>query len=347
MTLLPDHHADPDAAAHPDSGLFGMDVEPEDAHVVLLPVPWEPTVSEGRGTARGPGAVLKASHQVDLVDPDLPRLDRVPMVMLPEDADVQDWNADACRLAKPIIAAGGAHPEDPSDLDACARVDALTEQMHAWQREEARRYLDADQLVGLVGGDHSTPFGLISELAERHDEGLGILHVDAHCDLREAYEGFAWSHASIFERVLALAPGVTRVVQVGIRDYSPGELAAVDGSMGRVRTFFDAELRSEMFRGTTWDALCHQMIERLPTAVHVSFDIDGLEPSLCPGTGTPVPGGLSWAEARHLLVVLARSGRRIVGFDLCEVGSGHWDGKVGACVLRTLIGAAMASRTGA
>ena len=177
---------------------------------------------------------------------------------------------------------------------------------------------------------------------------MGILHVDAHCDLRKAYEGFRWSHASIFHNVMKECRGVAKLVQVGIRDFGHGELKAVERSRGRIEAFFEADVRSSLLSGETWDAACRRMIGGLPEDVHVSFDIDGLSPDLCPHTGTPVPGGLSFAEACHLLRVLAESGRRIVGFDLCEVTPGppgdEWDANVGARMLYKLIGASLWSQ---
>ncbi|MGB3969170.1 MAG: arginase family protein, partial [Planctomycetota bacterium] len=203
----------------------------------------------------------------------------------------------------------------------------------------------AGKIPGIVGGDHSVPFGAIAAAAERHP-GLGILHVDAHADLRVAYEGFRWSHASIMDNVLRDVPGVQRLVQVGIRDFGGQELAAITGSGGRVVTHFDLQWQRRRFAGTTFDALCREAIDALPRTVWISFDIDGLDPALCPHTGTPVPGGLQFAEAAHLIGVLAQSGRRIVGFDLVEVAPGddEWDANVGARLLYKLCGAALHTR---
>src|SRR5690606_18866656 len=101
--------------------------------------------------------------------------------------------------------------------------------------------------------------------------------------------------------------------------------------------------------GQSWNSLCQRILEPLPSAVYVSFDIDGLSPELCPGTGTPVPGGLSFEQACYLLVHIVRSGRRIIGFDLNEVSPGRdpnneWNGNVGARLLFKLCGALVASQ---
>src|SRR5690606_20678177 len=143
-----------------------------------------------------------------------------------------------------------------------------------------------------------------------------------------------------------LCPGVQRLVQVGIRDYSEGELRAIQASDGRVVTHFDAEWHRRRFAGASFDQLLSEMLAALPQRVWVSFDIDGLDPSLCPNTGTPVPGGLLFAEVAHMLSQLAASGRSIVGFDLVEIAPGgdEWDANVGARLLYKMCGAAVRSR---
>ncbi|MFM8960365.1 MAG: arginase family protein, partial [Bacteroidota bacterium] len=174
---------------------------------------------------------------------------------------------------------------------------------------------------------------------------FGILQIDAHMDLREAYEGFRYSHASIMFNALQI-PSLTSLVQVGIRDYCPAEkeLAQEDD---RIRSWFDHDLQAANFRGQHWNNLCVDIIKDLPDKVYVSFDIDGLEPFNCPGTGTPVPGGLAYAQAIHLLETLYHSGREIIGFDLCEVapskGDREWNANVGARILYKLCNLCLAS----
>jgi agmatinase len=210
--------------------------------------------------------------------------------------------------------------------------------------------MDAGKLVAVLGGDHSVPYGAIQAAAERHP-GLGVLHVDAHADLRAAYEGFTWSHASILYNVVTRLEAVERVVQVGIRDLSEAEHALIAGSRGRVSALFDAEWAAARAAQQNLVALVRRTLAPLPERVWISFDVDGLDPALCPNTGTPVPGGFSFGEAMLWLGELARSGRRIVGFDLNEVAPGRerpagegWDEIVGARLLYRLIGFALQSR---
>ncbi|HMV66043.1 MAG TPA: arginase family protein [Myxococcota bacterium] len=322
-------------------GLFGLPVAAGEAAVVVVPVPFEATTSFGRGTAGAPQAILEASWQVDLHDLDVGEPWREGIVMLPVDPRVVAWNDEACRLAAPVIAAGGAG-DDPELSEAVAAVNRIGELLNEHVYQEVRRLLAEGRVPCVLGGDHAVPFGAHRAVAERFP-GVGLLHIDAHADLRDAYEGFVWSHASVLFNTLTRVPEVGQVVQVGLRDVGAAEHTFAEGE-DRVTWFTDAWLADEAADGTSWRTICQRIVEPLPPEVWITFDIDGLDPALCPGTGTPVPGGLGWREVILLLATLARSGRRIVGFDLVEVGAGAWDANVGARLLHKLAGFALESR---
>lgn len=332
---------DPNAAAAPGSGIYGLPHSPDEARVVLLPVPFEATTSYGGGTANGPSAILAASRQVDLFDLETGRPYEAGIALLEEPQEVREWSERAKALAAPIIARGGAEPSEREAAEALRLIDGLCERMNLWVLETTRRWLEQGKRVGVVGGDHSVPFGCIQAHAERYPE-LGVLHLDAHADLRQAYEGFTWSHASIMYNVLERIPGVKKLVQVGIRDLGEAEHRLISSSSGRVVTFFDAVLAEHRFDGVPWKRQVDEIVSHLPRHVYLSFDIDGLDPTLCPHTGTPVPGGLSFAEACALVAGVVRSGRTIVGLDLNEVApdpaGGEWDGNVGARLLYKMVG---------
>jgi agmatinase len=339
---------DPDAAAGADSGLFGLPFQPDEAHVVVVPVPFEATTSYRAGTARGPEAILEASRQVDLFHGELGRIYAPGIAMLPIPEAILRLDAEARAAALPVIEAGGVDDAASPDLRAALeRVNTLSTQLNGWVHAETERWLARDKFVAVLGGDHSVPLGAIAAHAERFP-GMGVLHLDAHADLRVAYEGFTYSHASIMYNVCAEVPGVSRIVQVGVRDFGEREARFVGESDGRVLTHFDGDLQRRLLCGTPWDTLCREIVAHLPEQVYLSWDIDGLDPVLCPNTGTPVPGGLSFAQAVHLLRTLVASGRRIVGLDLVEVAPGpdgdEWDANVGARLLYTMIGFALRSR---
>lgn len=324
---------DPDAAAADGSGIFGLPTGRDEARIVIVPVPFAATVSYGGGAEKGPDAILAASQQVDLYDWHFGRIYEAGIHMLEPDPAIVAAH-DPARIA--ATAADG-------DAARLAEVDAAGDLVNASLGATVAPLLDEGRIVGVVGGDHSIPYAAIAAAAERAP--LGILHIDAHADLRVAYEGFRWSHASIMHNVMADVPAVERLVQVGIRDYSEGELRAIHASDGRIVTHFDADWQRRRFAGTTFDELVEEVLRALPERVWVSFDIDGLDPSLCPNTGTPVPGGLQFAEVSHLLAKLASSGRQVVGFDLVEVAPGNdeWDANVGARILYKLCGAVVRS----
>lgn len=342
MTTLP---FDPDAPAQPDSGIFGLNFSPEESRVILLPVPFEATTSYGGGTADGPQAILSASRQVDLFDIETGFPYRQGIALLEEPGEVREWNDQAKALATALIEQGGnlSSEEDRRALD---EVNRLCGEMNRWVYQNARAFLERGKLLGIVGGDHSVPFGSIQAHAERYPR-FGVLHLDAHADLRQAYEGFTWSHASIMYNVIQNIPQVERLVQVGIRDLGEAEHDMIEASEGRIVTFYDAHLSQKRFDGVPWNRQVDEIVSHLPEQVYLSFDIDGLDPALCPHTGTPVPGGLSFQEVCALLSGVVRSGRTIIGLDLVEVApdpnptpgaAGEWDGNVGARLLYKMIG---------
>lgn len=356
----------PDAAAKPGSGIFGLPSTRAESRVVLLPVPFDATTSYGGGASGGPEAILRASAQVDLFDLQFGRVYEAGIFMEEIDQSIAEMSREARSLAAPIIEKGGA--ENDADLAVCTKVDAACERVNAYVYEQTKRTLAERKIPGLIGGDHSTPFGAIRACAEAaRSEGMGILQIDAHMDLRDAFEGFRWSHASIMFNVLSEIDSVKRLVQIGIRDFGEGELRIArhtlqpkhpndswitSGGDGRVAVHFDMDWERRQMLGASFESMCKQAIESLPRLVYVSFDIDGLDPALCSHTGTPVPGGLSFNQAAILLEILATSGRRIVGFDLNEVSpdpdnaNNEWDANVGARMLYKLCGAALASQPG-
>ncbi|HXV63900.1 MAG TPA: agmatinase family protein [Vicinamibacteria bacterium] len=321
---------DPSAPGGPGR-LWGLPFDVDSAALVILPVPWEATVSYGAGTASAPEAVLAASAQVDLYDSARPDAWKAGIAMAPIPAEIRRESDRAREMVLRIL-------EGDAGTDVTKQVNAACERMVARVRNEAEQLLSRGKRVGLLGGDHSTALGLMQALSDRH-RSFGILHIDAHCDLRKAYEGFVHSHASILRNALEI-DAVRKLVQIGVRDTCEEERRVIDDSAGRIRLFEDRALARRRFSGEAWASVVNEIVEELPQEVYVSFDIDGLDPSLCPSTGTPVPGGLSYEEALFLVERVLESGRSIIGFDLCEVAPGRdgseWDANVGARVLYRL-----------
>ncbi len=310
---------DPNGVGVDNGNYFSLPCTAEESDLVLLSAPWDVTVSYGSGASYAPDAIIEASSQLDLYDAAAPDQWRRGIATAPVDYTLQEYSQRLRGDAERVIAhlEQGGCAEDDVVARKIRRVNAGCAEMNDNLYRQTAEWLDRGKLVGLVGGDHSTPYGVIRAVAERHP-GMGILHVDAHCDLRERYEGFEFSHASIMYNVLRDFPAVAKIVEVGVRDFCDAEArrAATDP---RIEMFDDRRLAEAGFEGATWAEQCRRIAEHLPAEVYVSFDIDGLSPDNCPHTGTPVPGGLTFREACYLLETVVRSGRRIIGFDLVEV----------------------------
>ncbi|MCC7318552.1 MAG: agmatinase family protein [Bacteroidales bacterium] len=332
----------PSAAAQKDAGIYGLPFTEEDAHIVIIPVNWELTVSYGSGTFGGPEAVKEASLQMDLYHHDYPELWKKGIWMDEFPRHFKVLHAGLRKDARIIIEAiekGILDENKPKYKEIYERIKKANEDLRFWLSNRIAFWREQGKVVGLLGGDHSIPLGYHLYLSDK--EKYGILQIDAHLDLRNAYEGFQYSHASIFHNALKF-DAVEKLVQVGIRDYCEEEFERTKAEPERIKVFYDRDLRKDLFEGQSWKEICDRIISHLPQKVYISVDIDGLDPTLCPNTGTPVPGGLQFEELIYLMNRLAASGRQIVGFDLCEVAPGddEWDGNVGARVLYQLIGLA-------
>jgi len=314
-----------------DHGIFGLPFNIEESELVLVPVPWEATVSYGSGASKGPKAILDASQQIDLYDSIYQNGWKRGIAMLDIPTDMYYENMKVCKKTTDYLNGYLNNDKDEKLLEEI-NLDCLN--LNKRIEDLTDNLLKDDKIVGIVGGDHSSPFGYFKSLAKKYKD-YGILHIDAHSDLRCAYEGFNDSHASIFYNVLSI-PNISKLVQVGIRDISEEEINTIKSEKGRVVLYTDYEIKNDIYKGKTWSKKCDEIIKNLPKNVYISFDIDGLEPSLCPNTGTPVPGGFKIEEITFLLEKIIISGRKIIGFDLCEIGKGEWDGNVGARVLYKL-----------
>jgi len=328
---------DPNSVSNPNNNIFGLPTNEEDSRLIVMPVPWEVTVSYGSGTARAPEAMLKASLQIDLFDPEMPDAWKQGFYMRPCDKKIlmkSDYLRKEAELYIDYISKG---EEVSANQFMCKTLKEVNEGgafLNTWVYDQTKVLLDKGKLVGLLGGDHSTPLGYMKAIGEKYGN-FGILQIDAHCDLRDTYEGFNYSHASIMYNALKEIPQLERLVQVGVRDYSQSEWDYVKSSEFKVITYFDKEIKQRQFEGDTWKHIAEEIVSKLPDNVFISFDIDGLDRKLCPHTGTPVPGGFEMEEVFFIFRKVIESGRKIIGFDLSEVGISEtdWNSNVGARVL--------------
>lgn len=332
---------DPNAVRKLNGSIYGLPFTPEESDVVILGVPWSVTISYGGNTEKAPEAILRASSQVDLYDLEIPDAWKIGIALLPGESRFRKKGEYLRKKAEICIRhlEKGGSPNDVKVKKLYAEINSGCEELRDWLFHESQKLLRKGKLVGVLGGDHSVPLGYMQALSKVHPK-YSILHLDAHADLRKAYEGFEFSHASIMYHA-SLISNIDHIVSVGVRDFCTEEADRIRNSHGKILPFFDRVLKKNIFRGSTWKKECEKIVRSLSSKVYISFDIDALSPHLCPHTGTPVPGGLEYEEALFLLEAVVRSGRTIIGFDLSEVSPGkdkesEWDASVGARILYRL-----------
>lgn len=329
---------DPSGVGIHNGQYFGFPYQEEESNVILYSIPWDATTSYGGGASQGPNSILEASVQLDFFDFDIANAWAIKRYTHPISDEIKERSEKARKKAKKVI----DHLEANGDINDqkvqkwIKKVNRESEWLSQLVEEKCTNLLNANKKIGLIGGDHSTPLGYLKALAKHH-HSFGILQIDAHADLREAYEGFEQSHASIMYNALQI-PQIASITQVGIRDLSPDEWSKTQ-SDSRLHLFSDAHLQQQHLNGKPWGLICDEIIHSLPQKVYISFDIDGLSPDLCPNTGTPVLGGFSIHQIYILLKKIQSSGKELIGFDLCEVSpeeKGEWNANVGARILYKL-----------
>lgn len=246
----------------------------EDSKVVIQSLPYEQTSSYLTGSVHGPNAILEASHYVEFYD---------------EELDKETFRDIGICTLKPYDFNGKVNQEAISFIEE--KTDAL---------------LDSNKFVVSLGAEHTVSFGLVKSFSKKFNN-LSVLQIDAHSDLREAYQGNPYSHASVMARVHDLKIPIT---QVGIRAQCIEEANLIKES-DNIHTFYHHQMR-----GNSW---IEDAIESLSDEVYVTIDADGFDPSLIGAVGTPEPGGLSWDQGLDLFRALAHSGKKVVGFDVVEV----------------------------
>ena len=340
----------PNATGNKNSGIFSLPYSKEQAALIFIPVPWEVTTSFGHGCSLGPDAIFTASKQIDLSDALYG--DFYKLGLFKQETDQKILSQSILLKEKALYLRDKlekGEPLDAEDQTIQGEINFASMELNRWVYEEAKKILDNNKWAAIIGGDHSTPFGLIKAIKEKYPE-VSILQIDAHMDLRKAYQGYQNSHASIMYNVVnEIKP--KSLVQLGIRDFCPAE-QTISEATKNIHTFYDSKISLRLAQGEHWQTIINEVLSQLSEQVYISFDIDGLMPDLCPNTGTPVPGGLSFSQMESLLYSLSLSSKKIVGFDLCEVAPESdydfegWDANVGARVLFKLAGSLLKSQKG-
>jgi agmatinase len=254
--------------------------DPRRAWVHVLPVPYEASVSYEQGTREGPAAIIAASHEVELYDADL---DAEPCL---------DWGVHTL----PALRADWVAPEA----------------MMAATADAAESILQAGKFLLALGGEHSISAGLVRGVRRAVSEPLTIVQIDAHADLRDTFRGSAYSHACAMRRILDENPGP--LVQIGIRSYSGEEAAFIRENRGRITLWSPDLIRAEGSVG-----FHHQLRASLSgRKIYLTIDVDGMDPSVVPATGTPEPDGLGWLLTCDILRTVASAGK-VAAMDCVEL----------------------------
>ncbi|HTB25624.1 MAG TPA: agmatinase family protein [Puia sp.] len=330
-------HFDSNIASNPKNTIFGLPFTEEEARLVILPIPWEVTVSAGSGTSRAGEHIFNASMQVDVFDDESGNAWNQGIFMRHPDRKVlmkSDYLRKEAELYINYISKGEEIEKNSFMCKSLKEINEGSAILNKWVYEQTKSLLMEEKLVVLLGGDHSVSLGYLKAIAEKHGE-FGILQIDAHCDLRKSYENFDHSHASIMFNALQEIPQINKLVQVGVRDYSEEEFNYIRNNNQRVVAFYDRNIKEKLFEGQTWRTIVDEIVQQLPASVYLSFDIDGLDPKLCPHTGTPVNGGFEVEQITYLVKKIIESGRKFIGFDLVEiaVGESNLDATIGARIL--------------
>src|SRR5687768_15283196 len=257
---------DPNIVSNPNNNIFGLPTTEEDARLIIVPVPWEVTVSYGAGTARAPEAILKASYQVEVFDPEVPEGWKEGFYMRPIDRKLlmkSDYLRKEAELYIDYISRGDEVSANQFMCKTLKDVNEGGDFLNNWVYEQIKVLLNKGKLVGLLGGDHSASLGFFKAIAEKYPD-FGVLQIDAHCDLRYAYEEFNYSHASIMYNALNEIPQLSKLVQVGVRDYGGDEWEYIKKSNYRVITYFDKEIKTRQFEGQTWKQIAEEIVSKLP-----------------------------------------------------------------------------------
>ncbi|MCS7152960.1 MAG: arginase family protein [Bacteroidia bacterium] len=291
--------------------IYGRQSSWEEAALALIAVPWEGGVSFRRGTAQAPELIRQVSAQIDYYRSECPLIEEIGIAWI--------------EPSRPF--------SEGSSKDSIYETEVLP-----YVRLHVEAALRAQKRFGIIGGDHSVPLGAHYALAT--EKPYGVLHIDAHADLRSSYEGMSFSHATILYHISQLKH-VERIVAVGVRDWAREEAEYARSLYPRLAVYEMRRLAHGYLRGRPFTETVSEIVSLLPPRVYVSIDVDALEVGYTPHTGTPVPGGLRYEELFFLLEAVPRSGRTIIGFDVCETGGAELDAVVAAHLIYRLCAIAL------
>ncbi|MCS7202503.1 MAG: agmatinase [Dictyoglomus sp.] len=246
----------------------------EEAQVIIIPISYEVTTSYKKGTRDGPIAILNSSYNIELYDEEL---DTIP-------AEIGIYT-----YPEPLLPIG----------DLKLPLECI--------KEIASKIIDSKKFPIFLGGEHTITRGILSAYIEKFfTDDLSVLHLDAHCDLREEYEGTSYHHACALRMVAEKLP----LIQVGIRSLSKEEKEFINGK-DNIKIFWNWEIK----KNNNW---IEEVITSLKDKVYITLDLDVFDPSIMPSVGTPEPGGLDWWDVLELLRKVFEK-KKVLGVDIVEL----------------------------
>ena len=320
---------------------FEVETSFKSADLVLISAPWSATVSYGGGTDKGPELIRTASHQLDFFNPLFQCSYNEKIHFEKNDSIIESLNSQVLNWMK--------KSKEKKSPQFYENINQASQSVLDWLYEKSSHIFRQNKIPALAGGEHSVSEGIVSFIGDKFKGDFGILHIDAHADLRTAYQGFKHSHASVMRNILNLKQAPKKLIQVAVRDFCESEYKQIKEDK-RIHCYFDEEISSRIFEGEKWAVICKEIIARLPQQVYVSLDVDGLSWNYAPGTGAPVPGGLSFNQVLYLLAEIKIQKKKLISFDVVETSAGgenlalaKWNGNVSARLIYYLSGLALHS----
>lgn len=328
---------DPNAVGNPQSNIFGLPFTEDNARLIIQPVPWEATVNIFPGTARCINSIIRHSANIDLLWKACPNIWKQGIFIREASQKIllkSDYLRKEAELLVGYTCCGKAVCDNEFMQKNLKEINSGGAYLNTWVYDHTKDIMDKGKLAALLGGDHSISLGFIQALSEKYED-FGILQIDAHCELRKTYEGFVFSHACVMRNALDKVSQVSKLVQIGTREFCNEEYAYLQDNPTRIKTFFDDDIKDRQYQGQSWYTIAEEIVNELPKYTYVTFDIDGLKPYYCPSTNTPVVGGLEYDQVKTIFKLMKEQGKTIIGLDLCKIGNGRvgTDAQIGAHIL--------------
>jgi agmatinase len=285
--------------------IFDMESTYKTAKLILLPVQFDSTCSYNFGTCDAPYEILTQSYQVD-----------IDKKLIADKIFWQEFD---------II----------KKYNTRENIEFNSNKVYELVYDKCKKIIK-NKTSGLIGGEHGVAYGHIKSLSEKYEnEKICVIQFDAHMDLRKKYQDITYSHASVMRNVLDNCKNID-IIQIGVRDFGneESELVKSEDYKHRIFTIYDKFIYECKLSCNMGDITNSLSVVESYDKVYISFDIDVFNPSLCPNTGTPVPGGIEFNDMLFIFDELKKF--NVIGFDLCEVGNKNWDANVGSRVLYEL-----------